>query len=397
MTAERIKIFVDAHSFDTEFQGAQTFVRELYMQLMADHPELDVYFGTANISNFRNSFPDVPAKHILPYIKRNIGALRLVFDIPRYIRQYQFDFAHFQYIAPRKIGKCKYIVTLHDVLYNEFHSEFPLLYRLSRNILFGRSIKKADIKTTVSAYSKEGICYYYSIPESEVHIIPNGVKLSPRELDGLGDDAAEAVRKKFAIKDYILCTSRIEPRKNQALLLKTYLNHEIYRMGIPLVFVGKESIDDPELTDLIDNLSGEQKKFFHWLPQVRQSDLADLYSACKLFVYPSKAEGFGIPPLEAGIRQVPVLCSDTTAMKDFTFFRPHTFDPRDEKEFAEKLLQLLNTPPSATDLSEVAAQIQRRYSWEKSSQQFYNLLQTGTSKQTKYETEDSDFGYAGNP
>jgi len=102
MAAKKIKLFVDAHSFDKEFQGAQTFIRELYTQLMADHPELDIYFGACDVANIQSIFPQLPAANILPYKKRKTGILRFISDIPAYIKQHQFDFAHFQYITPKK-------------------------------------------------------------------------------------------------------------------------------------------------------------------------------------------------------------------------------------------------------------------------------------------------------
>jgi len=61
-----------------------------------------------------------------------------------------------------------------------------------------------------------------------------------------------------------------------------------------LVFIGQESIPVGALQKVIQNLTAEQRKMFYWFPQVEQNDLQAFYQACKLFVYPSKAEGFGI-------------------------------------------------------------------------------------------------------
>lgn len=395
MTAKRIKIFVDAHSFDKEFQGAQTFVRELYTQLMADHPELDIYFGAGDIAKIRSVFPSLPIENILPYKKRKIGLLRFVFDIPDYIKKYRFDFAHFQYIIPKKVEGCRYIVTLHDVLFNDFKKDFPFSYRLSRNLLFGRSIR-ADIKTTVSSYSRRRISHHYNIPQLEIHVIPNSVNDKLMLYQNSKQEAVDWVKQKFGIENFILYTSRIEARKNHLLLLKTYLKLGLDKQGIALIFIGKESLEIPALTKLIKGLDSDQQKLFHWFQQVDQPDLAAFYRACRLFVYPSKAEGFGIPPLEAAVCQAPVLCSSTTAMCDFDFFRPYDINPDNEEDFEQKLLLMLTDPPTNTFITNVSQQIHRQYSWKKSSEILYNLLQPCAYKQTNYETEDSDFGYARN-
>ncbi len=375
MRDRRLTLFVDAHVFDREFQGAQTFLRELYTQLMADHPELDIYFGARNVQHIQAVFPQLPPSHILPYQKTSAGLLRYIFDIPGYIRQYRFDYAHFQYISPRNTADCRYIVTLHDVLFNDFKTAFSPFFRLSRDLLFGRSIKQAQIKTTVSAYSRQRICSHYNIPAQHLHVIPNGTSDGFSEQQSSRQDAADLIYEKFGISNYILYVSRIEPRKNQLLLLQKYLRLRLYRRGIALVFIGKESVQVPALTQLIAGLNSEQKHYFHWLPQVTQADLAAFYRACRLFVYPSRAEGFGIPPLEAAACQAPVLCSSATAMEDFSFFAPYTFNPDNEIEFEQKLSDIIDAPPDDTFTQSVAQHIHKHYNWKHSSELFYSLLQ----------------------
>jgi glycosyltransferase involved in cell wall biosynthesis len=375
MAAERIKLFVDAHSFDKEFQGAQTFIRELYNRLLADYPNLDIYIGARNTDNIRKLFPNLPPENILPYKNRGVNVLRFVFDIPAYIKKYRFNFAHFQYISPKKIAGCQYIVTMHDMLFNDFRKDFPLLFSIPRNYLFGQSIKSADIKTTVSTYSKGRICNYYNIADNEVHIIPNGVNNSLMQHQSSKQEAEGMIAQKFGVENFILYTSRIEPRKNQLLLLKKYLRLKLYQKGIALVFIGKESIKTPGFRRLVNSLNTEQKKFFLWISQAEQADLAAFYRACRLFVYPSKAEGFGIPPLEAAICGAPVLCSSETAMKSFGFFNPYTFNPADDIDFEQKLLNMAQEPPDTLFTNQVAQQIEQQYNWQNSSNTFYNLLQ----------------------
>ena len=88
------------------------------------------------------------------------------------------------------------------------------------------------------------------------------------------------------------------------------------------------------------------------------------YNAASLFVFPSKAEGFGIPPLEAAALKTPVLCSGTTAMKDFDFFGESIFDPSDETGFKSKLEVMLNRPPNVDSLSAISREVADRYNWK---------------------------------
>jgi glycosyltransferase involved in cell wall biosynthesis len=373
MAAKPIKLFVDAHSFDAGFQGTQTFIRELYTQLLNHHPELDIYWGVEDADKIKQLFPSVKPENILLYKKRRPAILRFVFDIPTLIKKHKFDYAHFQYIAPLQQPNCKYIVTTHDVLFNDFPDSFSFAYRLSRNFLFGRSIKNAAIKTTVSNYSKERIAHHYGIPKEEIKVIPNSVS----KFDVSKEFARQAIQAKFGIETFILYVSRIEPRKNHALLLDKYLKLELYKQNIPLVFIGLQSIEVKNLKNTIQKLTAQQRTLFHWFPQVGQGDLNNFYAASRLFVYPSKAEGFGIPPLEAAVCETPVLCSSATAMAEFGFFEPHTFDPDNEIEFEKKLALAIANPPSQKVLKNIAEQVLSKYQWRQSAHLFHNLLTIG--------------------
>jgi glycosyltransferase involved in cell wall biosynthesis len=215
---------------------------------------------------------------------------------------------------------------MHDVLFNDFRSLFSWQYRFSRNFLFRRSIKQAALKTTVSAYSAGRISRHFDIPENQLHVIPNGI--SSAFGNGLSvERARDLVSEKYGIRNFILCVSRIEPRKNHLLLLDKFLELELYRQNISLVFIGHPSLQVTGLQKKIDRLTPEQKPFFHLINQVSQEDLEAFYQSCRVFVYPSGAEGFGIPPLEAAVCKVPVLCSNTTAMNDFVFLNHSLLTP----------------------------------------------------------------------
>ena len=375
METKKIKIFVDAHSFDTEYQGTQTFIEGLYTALMQDYPQLDIYFGAYHTERIQRAFPLLDASKILSYKKRNPALLRFLIDIPDLIQKYSFDFAHFQYIAPSSSLHCKYIVTIHDVLFNDFSKEFSWSYRHNRNFLFSRSIQKADIKTTVSAYSSNRISEYYQIPKDQLHIIPNGVNiLQKNNLNK--EQACRQIKKKYGIENFILVVSRIEPRKNHLLLLNKFLELELYKQNISLVFIGKRSMKARGLEPRIWSLTEEEKRFFHWIEQVDKEDLALFYQSCRLFVYPSKAEGFGIPPLEAAVNMAPVLCSNATAMNDFNFFEPNTFDPGNENEFEDKLKNMIASAPDCSSLKNIAEEVTKRYSWKKNAAIFYDLIKS---------------------
>ena len=373
MQTKTLKLFVDAHPMDNEYQGVYTFIKGLYSALLQDYPQLDIYFGTTYPEKLQRIFPQVKSDHILQYRKVQPAVLRYLTEIPQLMDKYRFDFAHFHYIIPPRRHGCRCIVTLYDVVFNDYAKYFPLLYRKSRHILFGESVKSADIKTTISDYSRGRIAEHYNIDPQNIHVLPIGVD-TPVNLNGKQNDLSQLIYTKYGINNFILCVSRVEPRKNHELLLKSYLELGLYKRQISLVFIGKKSIAVKSLRALVENLSADQKKYIHWIDQVANEDLSAFYSTCRIFVYPSIAEGFGMPPLEAAIHGAPVLCSSATAMQDFDFFETGLFNPANGEELTRKIETMLTNPPGRDFLDQLAKKIRATYNWQQSSKAFYNLL-----------------------
>ncbi len=365
-------IFVDAHVFDGEFQGTRTYIEELYKNILDAKPEITIYFGTNKIENVKKAFGSYANAKYIQY--SSTGSLKRIFvEIPKIIDKINFTHAHFQYIIPFKKNKdCKYIVTIHDILFNDFPKEFSLLYRLQRNLLFYFSAKRCDYLLTVSGYSKQKIAEKYNINEDSIIITPNAVSEDFYNFKPTKIFSQNYISEKYGISNFILYVSRIEPRKNQISLLKAFKEEKLWQKGLTLVLIGSNTLASDLFND-IDNLKENTKKFIQWIEQVDYTDLKHFLNAAELFVYPSKAEGFGIPPLEAGALCTPVLCSNATAMKDFDFFEPYVFDPNQYEEFKNKLLEIIEDIDSL-DVDSIRKHIKNKYSWNKSAHIFLEKL-----------------------
>lgn len=357
-----MKLFVDCHVFDGKFQGTRTYIQGIYTNLL-HHKEIDYYFAARDIKNLKRIFGESENVHYIT-LKSKGSLSRLIFEIPSIIKKYNIDYAHFQYISPL-IKNCKEIITIHDLLFIDFPQYFPIIYKIKNNILFRISALKADLLLTVSQYSKERIIEHFGIKSHKIHITPNGV-LTPQD-----DLIIPNIKKKYNIDKYILTVSRIEPRKNHQMLLKAYVELELYKRDIKLVMIGVQDINNNSFNDYYQSLSNNIKENI-LITQVSYEELVAFYKNALLFVFPSYAEGFGIPPLEATASGCTTLCSNQTAMKDFSFLNNKMFNPYDINELKEKITYYINHKNEFIKKEEEI--INKKYNWQNIADDYYKLL-----------------------
>ena len=366
-----MRLLVDCHCFDYPTpQGINTYLRGLYGSLIYKTTNIEIFLTANNLNNLKNIFGErenitylrIPAKGSLS---------RLLSIFPSLIKENRIDVAHFQYVAPF-IKNCKTIVTLHDILFKDFPQYFPISYRITKNILFKYTAKRADILLTVSEYSKKQIAKHYNICESKIDVTPNAIIDRFSSISPL--DARKYVKKHYGINTYILYVSRLEPRKDQFGLLQSYIKSKLYLEDIDLVIVGEESIRDIRIPKLLATLSKDVSLHIHFLNGILDEALTYLFKGASLFVYPSKAEGFGIPPLEAAISEIPTICNKATAMSDFDFFKPRLIDTSNPDILSALMRDCITNPPAKDELIAIKKIVMERYNWNRIASNYLEML-----------------------
>jgi glycosyltransferase involved in cell wall biosynthesis len=370
LSNKQVSILLDAHVFDYEFQGSRTYLKELY-KLLLSNSNYTFIFASQNISILKQEFGELPNLKYVKLQSKN-SFIRLLLEYPLIIYRYKPNFAHFQYICP-PIKLCKYILTTHDLLYFDYPAYFPAKDILLKKTLFRISLKLSDIITTVSTYSKESIIYHCKINSDRIGITPNGVSSIFFE-EYVKSDSVFYIKNKFNVSKYILYVSRIEPRKQQTSILSVFLNNELYKRGYNLVFIGKRSIEDRELNNLISSIEPEILNHIFFFDKISENDLVYFYRAADLFVYPSIAEGFGIPPLEAGAARIPVVCSSLTAMSEFDFFEENHVSADNYEILQNAVLKNLVAPPDERTLRNISDIIKSKYTWKVASYTFMEMI-----------------------
>ncbi|HEX9981548.1 MAG TPA: glycosyltransferase family 1 protein [Flavobacterium sp.] len=365
---ENIRIFVDCHVFDGGFQGTRSYIKGLYSELVKDRSK-QFFLASHDIEKLRLEFGQRENITYVRYASAN-KFFRLLVETPRLIKTHRIDFAHFQYRVP-PIKYCKYIVTTHDVLFENFPEYFPRMNRLSSLVTYKYSARKSEIVLTVSSYAKQEIADHLGVPDSV--ITPNGV--DERFFEDYDKQLVrQTVKEKFGLDNYLIYISRREPRKNQHLLMKYFAECKLYEK-MQLVFLGHETFRNREFDAVWNSLDENARQNTLLIEHVGLDNMLLLLRGAKASAYPSIAEGFGIPPLEAVAARIPTICSNKTAMADFTFFGDDFFDPYDEKQFKEKLLKVATETADEAQLQRRRQIVKETYNWQNAARIFNRELE----------------------
>ncbi len=364
-------VFIDCYVFEGEFQGTRTFIKEVYTKLFyleslkVSYQRNRYYLVCYESENLKDEFINYDfLVFIKPKFKNRI--IRLLFEYPIIILKNKINLAHFQYIVP-PIKFCKYVNTIHDILFCDNPSFFPLKYRIKNYILFYISFLLSDVITSVSRNSVESIERNFK-SKKVVYLTPNGVNENYFKYSSIV--TSEEFLFANNLRNYLLFVSRFEPRKNHLNLLMAYVEGLHYH-DYDLVYIGSKTLDCSDFYDYFNSLDEEVKSHVRILHDgVTNSLLMEYYFHCSSFIYPSLLEGFGIPPLEASAMGKHVICSNTTAMEDFSFYsETHIFPSIDNLSH-----QIANINREANNLSEIKNIISQKYSWHHTASIFIEIF-----------------------
>lgn len=356
-----MRLLIDAHVFDGKFQGTRTYLEGLYTH-MTNHQDIEFFFAAHEEQKLKDVFGTSDNIHYV-HLHSESRLNRLAIEFPRIINEHRIDYAHFQYISPL-FKTCKEIVTIHDLLFMDFPQYFPSTYKIKNKLLFKRSAKRADVLLSVSEYSKDEIVRHFGIPGEKIHITYNSILPTNESFDGID------LMKEYGLDKYILTVSRIEPRKNHLALLKAFVELNLKEKGYKLVLVGYKDLSYSQFFDYYDRLDEKTKEAVLFL-QVPFNHLVALYRNASLFVFPSFAEGFGIPPIEALAYGCPLLCSNVTAMAEFGLPEEMTFAPDDYDDLNRKIVSQLEHPAAQKSIME---DIMIRYNWRSIADSYYKCI-----------------------
>mgnify|MGYP006278195397 CR=1 FL=1 len=358
-----MKIGIDLHTITDFMQGSRTYIYNMTKALLdIDQENLYYLYFTQNISlPSELNKSNVVNKRIIPKNK----FIRIPFSFPLLLYRDNIDLFFCQYMGI-PWGNVPFVVTLHDIIHEEHPEYYPRLLRKIMQITYPQSAHRAYAVFTVSEYSKSSIASLYKVPAEKITVTYDAVSPEFRPIHD--SKSLDAVRQKYGLpKDYILFVGRIEPRKNIQGLMHAFAQLiKLQQIPHKLAIVGMKDKLFTAFYKQIKSTGLVERIVF--TGGVEQADLPYVYSAADLFVYPSFAEGFGIPPLEAMACGVPVISSNRTALPEVVGTAAKTVDPEDADHLAQTMLSILKSPETKKDMIDRGLVQAQNFSWTKSAQ-----------------------------
>lgn len=279
------------------------------------------------------------------------------------------DFYHSSdYLRPPLLNGTKGITTLHDLtwkIFPQYHTQDIVEAHMRK---LKKTIKYKDIILAISKNTESDLIKYYPNITRTNKIVVNYEGIDDRFKPTENKKMLSKILKKYKLKfpsNYLLYVGAIEPRKNLITAINVFnkLIKDNKYSDFKFLIVGRAGWKNEKVFQCIDTLKLNDKVIF--VGYVKDHDLPYFYNACKICIYLSLYEGFGLPPLEAARCGVPSLIYSNSSLQEvFSNTYP----------FAKTGSELTTLKALVENKKKLNLDFVKKYTWENYCKNFLKIL-----------------------
>ena len=352
------------HLVPNETGGSELYARRLVPALLAETPGQRLVVFCASEA-FR-SLAAEPWAGDVELVRMPVSARSRVQRVlaeqvllPRAVRRARIDLLHNLFTTAPAFPSTPQVTTILDLIYKRYPETHSGVLRYGVELLVPLAARRSKRVITISEAAKADIVRFLGVPSERIDVTPLGPALDP----GVEPVPEDEIRSRFHLdgRPLVLTVSAKRPHKNLERLFEA-----ISRVpGAILVVPGYTTAFEDDLRARAAALPGADRiRFTGW---VDDGTLEGLYRTASCFVFPSLAEGFGLPVLDALSRGVPTACSNTTSLPEVAGDAAVYFDPTDTGAIANAIERLLADGDLRAMLAVAGPEQAKRFSWKRTA------------------------------
>jgi glycosyltransferase involved in cell wall biosynthesis len=297
---------------------------------------------------------------------------------PGLVSKVRADIAHIPYWGAPLSASARIVVTIHDVI--------PLsmpIYQEGWGAKLYTGLAIAGAKgalhiLTDSLFSRTEIIAQLGVSPDSVTAIPLAV--GPEYHPRLGADRDSEIREKYHLPDdYALYLGGFDIRKNVRALLAayTYVGPSAGE-DYPLVLAGQEPAHwgTPRFPDLRDEIEKSGVgKWVRWIGPVDEADKPGVYRMARVHVFPSRYEGFGLPPLESMACGTATIAADAASLPEVVGDGAYLVDPDDSRAMGGAIIATLIQDDLHASLRNHGLARASQFSWTRTARETLAVYQ----------------------
>ncbi len=288
----------------------------------------------------------------------------------------KLDLVHFPHWNVPLNLRTPFIVTIHDLILLEEPKSTkattlnPVMYAVKygayRKVL-RNAIRQSAHVISPSAFTKDSIQKHFPHVQSErITVVHEGV--TPLSFES-AQDAPKNIP-----KPYLLYVGNAFPHKNLEFLIQGFEAFSNKHSNIHLVFAGRDNPFYQRTKEQAANSPASSK--IHFVKGPTDEQLARLFKHAHAYVFPSRIEGFGLPPLEAMHAGIPVASSNTGSMPEILGDAAEYFSPTSEADLVQALEAVSSNTARRKELIKNGSIQIKNYSWETMAYEIKRLYES---------------------